>query len=166
MTDLFIIWNRYAYTHGSNIYSVSEAEFNQFRAGVTPDLHVNELMAAAEQGGTVHLIATSDTPVSAFQVMEEVRAWMAKTGTDSALGGIKSTKAFQGEMMNCVMCRKKQQSDPNVESNWTFIQMGDDGYYVCPPCLQDHPLVKKTGNYERQYRHVISRIMKLRERLN
>jgi hypothetical protein len=40
---------------------------------------------------------------------------------------------FQGELMTCVMCGKTQQSDPAVESDWTFIEMeGTPGGYVCP----------------------------------
>lgn len=164
MADLFIIWNRYNYTRGSNIYLVSEAEFNQFRSAVPPGLHVNELMAAAEQGSNVHLIATSDTPLNTFEVMEEVKAWMAKAGTESALGKVKSSTAFQGETMECCICRKKQQHVPGVESNWTLIQMDDDGYHVCPTCLQDSPYVKKTGNYKGQYERVLRRILAIKEK--
>jgi hypothetical protein len=166
--NLYIIWNRYHYTPGSNIYLVSENEFSQFKADLKygVGLHVNEWIATAEQGSTIHMIATSDTPFNTFEVMEEVKTWMANAGTESALDKVKSTKAFQGETMHCVMCHKKQQHVVGVESNWTLLQVEGDDYYVCPPCLQDHPQVKKTGNFARQYRHVISRIMKLRERLN
>ena len=40
---------------------------------------------------------------------------------------------FMGETMTCVMCGKTQQSDPAVESGWTFLEIeGAPGGYVCP----------------------------------
>lgn len=34
--------------------------------------------------------------------------------------------------MACSLCPTRQQSDPNVESNWRYIQLDGQGYYVCP----------------------------------
>jgi hypothetical protein len=40
---------------------------------------------------------------------------------------------FQGEQMTCVMCGKSEQSDPAIESGWTFVEIeGTPGAYVCP----------------------------------
>lgn len=38
---------------------------------------------------------------------------------------------FQGELMTCLLCNK-QQSDPAVESGWTFVEADGVGYYICP----------------------------------
>ncbi|MCA0453392.1 MAG: hypothetical protein LCI00_05415 [Chloroflexi bacterium] len=46
---------------------------------------------------------------------------------------------FQGEMMTCVMCKKEQQSDPKVESNWTAIQADEQVFYICPTCFAKVP---------------------------
>lgn len=67
--------------------------------------------------------------------------------------------AFMGEMMECVMCSKQKRSNPNVESNWTLIQVDSQGFYVCPRCLQDSKHARKFGYqyaYERVLRKIIS----------
>lgn len=38
---------------------------------------------------------------------------------------------FQSEEMICVMCGKVQPADPDVNSDWRCIQMGDAKYYDC-----------------------------------
>jgi len=44
---------------------------------------------------------------------------------------------FQGEMMVCIGCDKRQKSDPAVESGWTAIQVENEApQYVCPDCWQ------------------------------
>jgi len=43
---------------------------------------------------------------------------------------------FQGEMMRCEVCGSEQKSNPEVESNWTCVELdGEWGsllLYVCP----------------------------------
>lgn len=70
---------------------------------------------------------------------------------------------FQGEEMQCCMCSKKQMSDPNVESNWTLIQLDGFAVYVCPACLQDSPQAKR-GHYKTVYAKVVRRALRLRNR--
>lgn len=41
---------------------------------------------------------------------------------------------FQGEMMVCYDCGKKQWSNPHVESNWTAIDIDDERIFICPKC--------------------------------
>lgn len=45
------------------------------------------------------------------------------------------TLMFTGEMMICSICKKKEQSDPNVESGWTLIELDGYRFYVCPKHL-------------------------------
>ena len=47
---------------------------------------------------------------------------------------------FQSELMRCVVCGAKQQSDPEVGSNWTAIEIPIGGresirFYACPTCV-------------------------------
>lgn len=50
---------------------------------------------------------------------------------------------FQGEMMQCIMCGKEEKSDPAVESDWTCVEAGSAGYYVCPDELPKKGAVKQ-----------------------
>lgn len=48
---------------------------------------------------------------------------------------------FQGEMMRCLSCGAKQESDPNVESGWTLISVDQHKGHFCPNCwhtIGDH----------------------------
>ena len=63
---------------------------------------------------------------------------------------------FSGEEMTCVMCNKKQKSDPNVESNWTLITIGDVSHYVCPRHFEKC-ITKK--QFQRAYDKVLRRIL-------
>lgn len=38
---------------------------------------------------------------------------------------------FQGEMMTCALCGKRQQSDPNVSSDWRVLQLDGQAFHVC-----------------------------------
>lgn len=42
---------------------------------------------------------------------------------------------FQGEMMTCLVCHKKQKSDFKVESGWTAVTVDGVVYYFCPACF-------------------------------
>lgn len=64
---------------------------------------------------------------------------------------------FQGEWMTCAICRKSKRSDPEVESNWTYIQYGDKAGYVCPKCLQGY--AAKHG-FQKAYVRAITRILR------
>lgn len=47
-------------------------------------------------------------------------------------------KPFQGELMICVNCQRRQKSDPNVESGWTAISIdGTMLEYWCPKCFEN-----------------------------
>lgn len=65
---------------------------------------------------------------------------------------------FNGEEMQCCMCSKKQMSDPNIESNWTYISLGPHGYYVCPKHLEK---CKTKDQFERAYTKILARINEL-----
>jgi len=43
---------------------------------------------------------------------------------------------FQGETMRCEICGVEQKSNPNVESNWSCVELGGEWrsllLYVCP----------------------------------
>ncbi len=41
---------------------------------------------------------------------------------------------FQGEVMECKVCGKREQSDPEKESGWTVLQIDDQVTYFCPAC--------------------------------
>ncbi|TMI88322.1 MAG: hypothetical protein E6H00_12885 [Bacillati bacterium ANGP1] len=43
--------------------------------------------------------------------------------------------AFQGEWMSCVVCDRRQKSDPDVSSYWTAVEIGDQRFYACPACV-------------------------------
>lgn len=65
---------------------------------------------------------------------------------------------FQNELMKCVMCAKELQADPDVESNWTCLEINQsEKYYVCPECLQNN-----AGSIEERYRLVLLKIAELR----
>lgn len=67
-------------------------------------------------------------------------------------------EVFMGTLMKCVMCGKEQQSDPNIESNWTCLEINSDShYYCCPDCLQNN-----AGSIEERYELVLRKIMELR----
>lgn len=51
----------------------------------------------------------------------------------------KPLKVFIGEMMTCEKCRRRLQSDPHVESNWTAVQVGRKVIYICPACWGNIP---------------------------
>lgn len=164
---IYMNWN-YFPSSGTFIQMVTQEEYDTFKNDCEKfGLHVMETIITAQQGGLVQILAISSQPVSTEKVFSETRAWMVERGMatmpeDTAA----AEQAFKGETMHCIMCRKKQQHVPGVESNWTLMQVDGDGYYVCPTCLQDSPYVKKTGNYAGQYERVLRRIMSLRERLN
>lgn len=66
------------------------------------------------------------------------------------------TDKFSGEMMNCIMCRKKEER----ESGWTYIALNgaESGYYVCPQCIH-------TGqDYAKVYERILRRIARLEKR--
>jgi uncharacterized protein CbrC (UPF0167 family) len=47
----------------------------------------------------------------------------------------RKSKFFQGEMMICVHCGRKQKSDPNVSSEWTVVELDGRALYFCPWCF-------------------------------
>lgn len=44
---------------------------------------------------------------------------------------------FQGEWMHCKGCGRKEKSSPKKESNWTYVQVDDSGFYICPFCFKN-----------------------------
>lgn len=74
------------------------------------------------------------------------------------------TKRFNGELMECMMCGKKQQHDPNVRSQWTVVGT-DESFlcYVCPGCLQESDQAKR-GHFATVYQKVFRRYTRLYER--
>lgn len=57
-----------------------------------------------------------------------------KAAVDFALEG--GNIPFSGEVMTCILCGKKRESAPDIESDWRAVQLGEgDGlrrYYGCP----------------------------------
>lgn len=49
-------------------------------------------------------------------------------------------KRFQGEWMTCKKCGAKEKSHKNKQSNWTFIQVDNGGFYVCNNCYSQETL--------------------------
>jgi len=49
---------------------------------------------------------------------------------------IETSNIFQGENMRCEVCSTEKKSNPDVESNWTCVELGGDWgtllLYVCP----------------------------------
>lgn len=39
---------------------------------------------------------------------------------------------FMGEMMTCVLCGKKETSDPEKKSNWRAVDFDGERFYACP----------------------------------
>lgn len=72
-------------------------------------------------------------------------------------------KYFNGEMMNCLMCGKKQQHVVGEKSQWTLV--GEEPFlcYVCPGCLQDNEQAKR-GHWKTLYEKIMRRYVRLRER--
>lgn len=64
---------------------------------------------------------------------------------------------FTGEMMKCIMCGQEQQSDPDVESGWTCVEMDGSFFYVCPREIPKPGLRYKeryTAAWERIFRRI------------
>lgn len=57
-----------------------------------------------------------------------------KEAVDAALEA--GNVPFSGEVMTCILCGKKRESAPDIESDWRAVQLGEgDGqrrYYGCP----------------------------------
>ena len=71
------------------------------------------------------------------------------------------SKAFQGETMLCCMCGRTQRHEPDIESQWTWIEADETfGVYVCPNCLQDSEQAR-SGHYATVYGRVLRRIERL-----
>jgi hypothetical protein len=49
----------------------------------------------------------------------------------------RKSKFFQGELMECSNCGRLEKSDPNVQSNWTVIEIPETPIvkYFCPDCF-------------------------------
>lgn len=66
---------------------------------------------------------------------------------------------FMGEMMECCMCGKTQQSDPNIESGWTVLEVDNEPFYVCPKHLgKIHWTAKQ---HQKAYEKVLRRIKQI-----
>jgi hypothetical protein len=68
---------------------------------------------------------------------------------------------FQGEMMTCVMCGKTKQSDPAVESDWTFLEIEGKSGYVCHDELAAAHAGKEP--YSDAYYRILKKILGLEE---
>lgn len=84
--------------------------------------------------------------------------------TDAAkIDAVKPKQHFVGEMMNCLMCGKKQQHVVGEKSQWTLV--GEEPFlcYVCPGCLQESEQAKR-GHWATVYQKVLRRYLRVRER--
>lgn len=66
---------------------------------------------------------------------------------------------FQGEMMECALCGRRQRSDPDVESGWTLIELEDDHYYVCTRHLNS-----QIKDYEKRWEKILRKLSKMSRR--
>lgn len=44
-------------------------------------------------------------------------------------------KYFMGELMICANCKRRQKSNPNIQSGWTVFERDGAAVYVCPECF-------------------------------
>lgn len=42
------------------------------------------------------------------------------------------TLPFQGELMECVLCGRKQESSPTSNLQWRGVEINGDRFYACP----------------------------------
>lgn len=68
---------------------------------------------------------------------------------------------FQGEQMTCVICGKKQMSNPYFPSDWRFIRLPQKttGYYVCPTHFPSDNA--SATQFERAYAYVFRYLAEL-----
>lgn len=41
---------------------------------------------------------------------------------------------FDGQVMTCQNCGRKERSNPRIESQWNHIEIDGIGFYICPQC--------------------------------
>lgn len=61
---------------------------------------------------------------------------------------------FTGEMMACVICGKKERSDPHVSSDWRMLQLDEDSFYICPDELPNEGA--SSAEYSKAYQVAIA----------
>lgn len=66
---------------------------------------------------------------------------------------------FLGEMMTCAICGKQQKSDPAVESDWRYIELGHKAGYVCPVHFPDDAHATRE-DYKAAYKVAIMAVLK------
>jgi hypothetical protein len=84
--------------------------------------------------------------------------------TDAAkMESAKPKLHFNGELMNCCMCGRKERHVVGSKSQWTLI--GEEPFlcYVCPGCLQESEQAKR-GHWSTLYQKIMRRYVRLRER--
>lgn len=56
---------------------------------------------------------------------------------------------FQCELMECLICKAKQQSNPKVESQWYCLQdtVTKNKVYLCPVCIKKSESIQKAMNH-------------------
>ncbi len=72
---------------------------------------------------------------------------------------------FSGELMTCSICNKEQQSDPEVESGWTYLELDGYGFYVCDKHLgKEHWTAKQHQKaYERVLRNLKRKVNRMKK---
>jgi hypothetical protein len=48
-----------------------------------------------------------------------------------ANGTTRTPEPFQGEVMTCALCGKREPSDPGRESQWRYLAIDGKGHHVC-----------------------------------
>ena len=79
---------------------------------------------------------------------------------------IQETLPFQGEMMTCFLCNKKQQSEPGINNNWRSVTIENYRYYVCPghlPDIDNATREEYMQAYKRILRSILDDVARLRE---
>jgi hypothetical protein len=69
----------------------------------------------------------------------------------------RDSKFFRGEMMTCAICGKQKQSDIQVESGWTVMELDSKAHYVCPDELQPDASGDFAPAYEKAMRILIEK---------
>ena len=73
-----------------------------------------------------------------------------------------ATNAFNGQEMSCILCDRKQRSNPNVESDWRGLELDGTMYYVCPEHFP--PDTGTVEEFKAAYVAAVERAIELRGR--
>ncbi len=73
------------------------------------------------------------------------------------------TQPFLGEMMTCVMCNRRERSDPNLNSQSRAVTIGGQRYYACPKEFPPDETATP-AQYAEAYKKVLHRAKRWRKK--